>query len=247
MVNCRCMVVSSLIALFSFGCVQKGERSRELVQPVALESNISRLLIEAHNSKEAQVLLQQANNLLDNNHHYEAVNLYNQLLTIQADNTEAWNNRGNALAALKHYQQAIVSYDKAIAIKINKHQSWYNRGNVLAKIKRYSEAVSSYEQAIKINPNKYEAWINRGVALSKMQRYQEAIDSYDEAISIEADTSEAYYNKACVYALQSNIGLTLQHLKKVIEQYPDRYKQLAKNDPDFDKVRGDKRFQDLIY
>ena len=246
MVNCRCIVVSSLIALFSFGCLQKGGHSRELVQPVALEGNISQLLIEAQNPQKVQSLLQQADNLLDNHYHYEAVNVYNQLLALQADNTEAWNNRGNALAALKRYQEAIASYDQAIAIKANKHQAWYNRGNVLAQVQRYQEAISSYDQAIRIKSDKYEAWINRGVALSKLQHYQEAIDSYNKAIAIEVDASEAYYNKACVYALQNNIGPALKNLRKVIEQAPERYQQLARNDSDFDKVREDKRFQNLI-
>ncbi len=247
MVNCRCIVVSSLIALFSFGCIQKGEPSKELVEPTPLEGNLSQLLIKGHKYQKVQTLLQEANDLLDNDYNYEAVNLYNQLLVIQPDNTEAWNNRGNALAALKRYEQAIGSYDKAIEIQATKHQAWYNRGNVLAEIERYEEAIYSYEQAIKIKPDKYEAWINRGVSLSKLQHYEEAIDSYDQAILIKPDTSEAYYNKACIYALQSNIKPALQYLTKVIEQYPNRYKHLAKSDPDFDQVRGDKRFQDLIY
>ncbi len=247
MVNYRCIVVSSLIALFSFGCVQKGERSRELMQPIVLENNISQFFIQAYDSQEAQILLQQANSLLDNHYYDEAVNLYNQLLIIEKDNIEAWNNRGNALAALKLYKQSIASYDKAIRLQVHQHHAWYNRGNVLAQIERYSEAIYSYEQALRIKPNKYEAWINRGVALSKLQRYQEAIDSYDEAITLAPHTTEAYYNKACVHALQSNISLALKHLKKVIDKAPDRYKQLAQNDPDFEIIRGDKRFQDLIY
>ena len=246
MIDCRYMVASSLIALFAFSFIQKGYHSKDLVQPVALESNISQLFIQAHNPQKVESLLQQADNLLDNHDNYEAVNVYNQLLALQGDNTEAWNNRGNALAALNRYEEAIASYDKAIAIKTNKHQAWYNRGNVLAQLQQYQEAISSYDRAISIKSDKYEAWINRGVVLSKLQRYQEAIDSYNKAITIDADANEAYYNKACIYALQNNIRPALENLKKVIEQAPDKYQQLARNDSDFDKVREDKRFQDLI-
>jgi hypothetical protein len=57
---------------------------------------------------------------------------------------------------------------------------------------------------------------------------------------------QAYYNKACSYALQSNLELAIGNLDKAIKLVPDKYKKLAKTDPDFSKVRSQKQFQELI-
>jgi hypothetical protein len=57
---------------------------------------------------------------------------------------------------------------------------------------------------------------------------------------------KAYYNKACNYALQNNLELAIDNLKKAIEFVPQKYQNLAKTDPDFDKIRGEKQFQELL-
>ena len=97
-----------------------------------------------------------------------------------------------------------------------------------------------------LNQTKTEAWINRGIALTKLQRYQDALESYDQSDRYQARFTEAYYNKACSYALQSNVELAIENLEKAIQLVPGKYQKLAKTDPDFDKVRNDKRFQELI-
>ncbi len=79
-----------------------------------------------------------------------------------------------------------------------------------------------------------------------MQRYQDAIASFDKAIAIKPNKHEAYYNKACSYALQNNLDLAIENLNKAIQFVPNKYKKLAKTDPDFNKVRSDKRFQELL-
>ena len=113
-------------------------------------------------------------------------------------------------------------------------------------MQRYKDALASYDKAITIKPDKYEALINRGIALTKLHRYQDAIASYDKAIAIKPDLHQVYYNKACSYALQSNLELAIENLDKAIELVPDKYKKLAKTDPDFSKVRGQKQFQELL-
>lgn len=57
---------------------------------------------------------------------------------------------------------------------------------------------------------------------------------------------QAYYNKACSYGLQGNVDQAIQNLEKAIKLAPNKYKKLAKTDTDFNKVRNDKKFQQLI-
>jgi hypothetical protein len=57
---------------------------------------------------------------------------------------------------------------------------------------------------------------------------------------------EAYYNKACSYALQSRGNLAIQSLRKAVKLFPDKYLKLARIDADFDSVRDNKNFQELV-
>jgi tetratricopeptide (TPR) repeat protein len=113
-------------------------------------------------------------------------------------------------------------------------------------LQNYEEAVKSYDEAIAIQSNKHEAWINRGIALTKLQRYKEALASYNQAITIQPNLHQAYYNKACNYALQNNLELAIENLKKAMQLVPQKYQNLAKSDTDFDKIRGEQRFQELL-
>jgi hypothetical protein len=46
--------------------------------------------------------------------------------------------------------------------------------------------------------------------------------------------------------LQNNIKLTIENLEKAIKFNPDKYAKIARTDPDFHKVRDNKKFQALL-
>ncbi|MFM7383374.1 MAG: TPR end-of-group domain-containing protein [Microcystaceae cyanobacterium] len=64
-------------------------------------------------------------------------------------------------------------------------------------------------------------------------------------MKIKPDKHEAYYNKACAYALQENISLTIENLKQAINLDSQSLED-AKTDTDFDKIRHTLSFQKLI-
>jgi len=175
----------------------------------------------------------------------EAIQSYDKAVEIKPDYHAAWYSRGNALSALGRKEEAIQSYDKAAEIKPDYHAAWYNRGIALDALGRKEEAVQSYDQAVEINPDYYEAWNNRGYALSALGRKEEAVQSYDQALNIKPDFANAYYNKACCYGLQEKIDLAIETLQQAINLDSD-YQEMAKTDPDFDRIRNDDRFRALI-
>lgn len=250
---CRCSMVfrryfiaCGCLGILSTGCVDVAVSSTEYTQQVVQENNVAQLIAEVQDTQEAKKLLIKGNNFLDANRYKEALTFYNQAVEVKKDSEEIWVNRGNALIALHRYEEALKSYDQAIAIRPNKNEAWYNRGNALSALRRYQEAVKSYDEAIAIDPKKFEAWINRGIALTKLKRYQEGLVSYNQAITINPNSHQAYYNKACNYSLQSNFVLAVEALDKAIKIFPEKYKELAKTDMDFDKIRDQKQFQKLL-
>ena len=176
----------------------------------------------------------------------EAIASYEKAIEFKPDDHEAWNNRGVALRQLVRNEEAIASYEKAIEFKPDKQEAWNNRGVALRQLGRNEEAIANYEKAIEFKPDKQEAWNNRGVALRQLGRNEEAIASYEKAIEFKPDYHQAWYNKSCCYALQEKIELALENLQKAIELEPAKYRDMAKTDPDFDRIRSDDRFQTLI-
>ncbi|MGL5034607.1 MAG: TPR end-of-group domain-containing protein [Microcystaceae cyanobacterium] len=98
---------------------------------------------------------------------------------------------------------------------------------------------------MKVKRDDYQAWTNRGVALGNLGRLEEAIASHDQALKIKPDYAMTYFNKACAYALQENIPLAIENLTQAIN-LDSKYLEMAKTDTDFDEIRKDSRFIDLL-
>ncbi|WP_293126343.1 tetratricopeptide repeat protein [Microcoleus sp. bin38.metabat.b11b12b14.051] len=176
----------------------------------------------------------------------EAIASFDKALEFKPDLHEAWNNRGGALVNLGRLEEAIASYDKALEFKPNLHEVWLNRGNALGNLGRLEEAIASYDKALEFKTDDHEAWINRGNALGKLGRWEEAIASYDKVLEFKPDDPDAFYNKACCYALSGQVDSSIQNLQRAIALNPHKYREVAKTDSDFDKVRSHPEFQALI-
>ena len=116
--------------------------------------------------------------------------------------------------------------------------AWYNRGLVLEKLGRYEEAIASLYQAWQLKSDEHCAWEKLDDILRDLERYEEAIASFDEAVKIRSDDPDTFYNKACCYALQDNIEQAIENLQKAINLSPEKYREMAKTDSDFDRIQG---------
>lgn len=176
----------------------------------------------------------------------EAIDSYEKATQIRPNYPDAWNNKGVVLLEMQQFPEAISCYEKAIEAKADYADAWNNRGVALSKMQKYEEAVISYNQALSIKNDYTDAWNNLGVAFTKLSNYDAAIESYNNATKIRPDFYRVWYNKARCYALQGQIELTLENLKRSINLNPNICKELAKNEPDFDGMRENQMFKELI-
>ncbi|NER95456.1 MAG: tetratricopeptide repeat protein [Symploca sp. SIO1B1] len=186
------------------------------------------------------------NKLLKSQQYEAALAAYNQAIAIKADYYEAWYFRSYVLHLLQRYEEALASYEQVIQIYSQDASAWYYRGLSLGYLQRYEEAIASSDEAIALESNIESFWYYRGDAFYNLQQYEEAIVSYDRAIQIKPDYAGAWYNKACCYALQADVTLAVENLQQAIELEPNKLSNAAKTDSDFEAIRENPLFTNLI-
>ena len=149
---------------------------------------------------------------------------------------------------LGRYEEAIASYDQALQIKPDKHEAFHYRGISLTRIGEYEKALTDFNRAIELEPepNDLQPLICRGVLFAWMGRYADGIEACDGILQKNSNHVNALYGKACCYALQKNIDDSIKYLALAIAQEPDETKKRANKDPEFDGIRDDDRFQEVI-
>jgi tetratricopeptide (TPR) repeat protein len=76
-------------------------------------------------------------------------------------------------------------------------------------------------------------------------KYAEAADRGRELIEANPDYPLPFYNLACVEALAGRREDALEHLGRAIE-LSERFRAYAKGDPDFDPIRQEPAFRELV-
>ena len=151
-----------------------------------------------------------------------AKKLYEQILKIDPNNTEAYNNLGLIFSTLGELQKSLDCYKKAIEIKPKLTSTHNNLGLLYEKFKDNQKAISCYQQSIQIDPRYTLAYFNLGNVYKILGKYKEAKNSYKKAIEIQP-------NKA---ATHNNFGDLLSELGEN-EKAKNSYKKAIEINPNF--------------
>ena len=128
---------------------------------------------------------------------------------------------------------------------------------MLTGLERYAEAVTSFDRAISLEPNwqkwgvAYQSlaswvWCDRGYALHRLQREEEAIASFDKALELHPHDADAIYGQAICYGVLGKVARAIAQLEQIIDLKDGEYRELAKTDREFDAMRDDPQFLELL-
>ncbi len=151
----------------------------------------------------------------------EALNKFEQAITLSPRSGIAYSNKGNALKALGQFEAAILCYDKAISLMPNYHEAHNNKGNALQGLGQFEAAILCYDKAISLMPNYHEAHSNKGNALKALGRFEAAILCYDKAISLMPNYHEAHNNKGNALQELSQFEAAILCYDKAISLMPN--------------------------
>jgi len=150
-----------------------------------------------------------------------AKELYNRVLKIDPNHSQALKNIAIIFINLKDYQKAKECYEKAVEIDPNSADAYYNLGIIFKELKEYQKAKSCYEKADDIQPNNTIIQTNLGIIFKDLGENQKAKDCYEKAIKINPDNGKAHYNLGVIYKDSGELQKAKICFKKVIEINPN--------------------------
>lgn len=147
-------------------------RTRDLTPQLKPNSNNSRGL---ESNSRVEALLNEAVKRIESDDYKGAIEICNQVLQIETNNSVAYGLRGIALMRLKNYQQAIKDFDRAINIRPDSGYTYYFRGLAYLNLENYKLAVADLNQALRYEPELANAYYNRAYARYKLGDKQGAV------------------------------------------------------------------------
>jgi tetratricopeptide (TPR) repeat protein len=186
--------------------------------------------------------------LLNMELYQEAIDSSNKAIEISPDNVQASALKGNVLFNLTHYKEAISSCNEAISIQSSDSNAWNVKALCLSLVFDYLEAIAAIDRAIELenNEDKSNFIANKGIILARSSRYAEGLECCETSITMNPSSEFGYYGKACCYALQGNNELAIEFFQQAVSLAPHHCCREARTNPDFDRLRNDKRFIALM-
>lgn len=121
----------------------------------------------------------------------------------------------------------------------------YLMGECLRELKRYQEATIPLRRSLALIPDDTHVAIALAWCLKRLGRLEQAIETLEDALHIEPGTAIIHYNLACYWSLARNRRHALQHLARALE-IDGNYVDFVRDEPDFDPLRHDPQFQQLV-
>lgn len=146
--------------------------------------------------------IQQGDSAYASGNYEEALQLYSQILELDAEKDEIYNNRGMAYLNLKQYDQALADFSRAIELEGGTDVYYNNRGLVYYYQEQNEEALADFTKALEMNRSDANYYANRGDVYNAMEDYDHALEDYNEALRIDDTRTATLNNRASVYFKQ---------------------------------------------
>jgi tetratricopeptide (TPR) repeat protein len=191
------------------------------------------LMASAQCQQTAEYWLNKGNLAFDEKDYYPAINAYEEAISIDPNNIEAWNQIGSAYSAERKPDKAIEAYETAIQIDPNCSKCWKNKAIVLLNqgnlkldmntgdgISEFEAANAAFKEAIRVNSTDVIAWLGYGKSFHALSNYDAAIEAYDEAIALDPNNTIAWGYKGSSLREQGKYNETIDCFNEAIRIDP---------------------------
>jgi tetratricopeptide (TPR) repeat protein len=176
----------------------------------------------------------------------EAIADFDKAIKLNPDDNKAFMNTGYVFTLLEKYDEALSEFDIAIKLQENYSEAWLQKAIILTRLNRYEEALNNFNKALEIAPDDIRLQVSRGVLFGWIDQHIKSLEICDMVLNNNHNNVDVLYAKSCCYALQKNIEDSVKYLDLAIAQKPNMIRKRARRDPEFNGIREDSRFQELV-
>ncbi|GAC1358395.1 MAG: hypothetical protein NVSMB38_41420 [Ktedonobacteraceae bacterium] len=130
----------------------------------------------------------------------DALDKFNRIVTLDAQNIVAHGYKGNALGKLRRHKEALAAYTTALTINAQHNSLWSAKGDILVKLRRMEDALGAYDEALKINSQDGLTWFAKAGVLARLKRYEQAIEAYTECLNLKPQDAASWAAKGNMLA-----------------------------------------------
>lgn len=217
------------------------------------------------------ILLKQAEEENNDELRKESLKKFEKALEINPKEKGAYYIWGTTLAQYAEsmndtslYAQAFEKFEKAIEIDPKFTDVYISWGMALRQLAEkennnlyYTKSIEKYNEAIKLNFNALSAYNGKGYSYLQLGKAEKNLLKYKTEIEssfLKAESLQsqsAAYNLACYYSLIKEKEKAFYWLEKTLNRnYAIRMnvldKERIKEDSDFDNIRKDKRYKEIM-
>jgi tetratricopeptide (TPR) repeat protein len=175
----------------------------------------------------------------------EAKNIYSRILAINPYDHDAFQFRGATNIRLGKDKDALADFNRALELNPNDYVAIHDRGKALINLGKDKDALADFNRALELKPDHPIILSTRGALYVYMGKYKEALADFNRSLELRPDDPGTFYNLACFFSLWGKTDKALTYLKKAIG-LDEKFREMAKTDEDFNKIKKAPRFKKLI-
>lgn len=158
------------------------------------------IVVNIEDDDDAVEVADQAADYIEERDYDKAVEVYDELVEYDPDNTAYLRDRAATNLLRGGYDYAIRDYDRLVELNPEQDANlYYNRGCAHLAAARYEAALSDFTKSITLNETWSLAYNNRGTTYARLGDYDKAIADFTDAIKLEPENRLAFRNRALAY------------------------------------------------
>ncbi len=165
-------------------------------------------------------LLNQANEFYESSLFSQAIECWNEVLSLDPNNKSALNNLGVTFKIQGKLDEAIANYKKILLIDPEHTDALNNLGIAYYNQGKEEESILHLKKTLSIDSNHVDALNNIGVVFKMQGKLTKAILSYNKAISIEPENAECHYNLGITLCEQGKLDKAISSYEKTLNIKP---------------------------
>ncbi|EDS78187.1 TPR Domain protein [Clostridium botulinum C str. Eklund] len=142
------------------------------------------------------------------------------------------------------YEESIKICDEIIKKDSKFYKAYNTKGISLCFLNNFDNGLKNINKSLEIKPDFAYGRFNKALAYELYGYYDESLKWYDKALEIE-NYIWSYYGKASIYGRLGDVDNTIKYLKIALSM-DSTIKDTIKCERDFDPVRNDLKFKNLV-